>query len=201
MRKIDDGLPPEREDEAPSPFIGRVGGVGDLSPEEAACEDADAASAVEALEREKQELEDALARARADFFNYRKRVERDRLKERAMIAEDNVFSFLPVLDNLDRALAVNPKSEGRSILKGVEMVRKQFLNVLESLGVTQIPTDGVPFSPECHEAVTAIPTDDPKMNGIVVEEVMTGFRSKDRVLRAAKVRVASFAQDDEDEPE
>jgi molecular chaperone GrpE len=51
----------------------------------------------------------------------------------------------------------------------------------------------VPFSPECHEAVAAVATDDPDMNGLVVEEVMTGFRSRDRVLRAAKVRVASFS--------
>ncbi|MFA7621923.1 MAG: nucleotide exchange factor GrpE [Aminobacteriaceae bacterium] len=195
MKRFDDVLPQEREEEGSPPFLGQVGGVGDLSAVEASGKNDAIDAAIDSLTQEKQELEDALARARADFFNYRKRIERDRQKERAMIAEDNVYSFLPVLDNLDRALAVDPDSEGGSILKGVEMVRKQFLCVLESLGVSQIQTKGAPFSPEYHEAVAAVPTDDPEMNGLVVEEVMTGFRSKERVLRAAKVKVASFAQE------
>lgn len=193
MKRYDDALPRENEGEGSPPVAERECDSGDPSAEGASCEDVDMAALAESLAREKQDLEDALARARADFYNYRKRVERDRQKERAMITEDNVLDFLPVLDNLDRALAVDPDSEGRSILKGVDMVRKQFLSVLESLGVAPIPTNGVPFSPECHEAVAAVATDDPDMNGLVVEEVMTGFRSRDRVLRAAKVRVASFS--------
>ncbi|PKL02644.1 MAG: nucleotide exchange factor GrpE, partial [Synergistetes bacterium HGW-Synergistetes-2] len=104
-------------------------------------------AALQNAEREKIELTDALARARADFFNYRKRVDRDRQKERSMIAEEKALDFLPVLDNLDRALSVSPDIDGKSVLQGVAMVRKQFLAVLESMGVEAVPSIGSLFSP------------------------------------------------------
>lgn len=164
----------------------------------------DASSSVEELlaalqnaEREKSELNEALARARADFFNYRKRVDRDRQKERSMIAEEKALDFLPVLDNLDRALSVTPDVDGKSVLQGVAMVRKQFLAVLESMGVEAVPSTGSVFSPECHEAIVAVATDDPEQNGIVLEEIQSGFRTKERVLRPAKVKVASFTAETE----
>lgn len=147
---------------------------------------------LENAEREKAELTEALARARADFFNYRKRVDRDRQRDRAMITEEKALDFLPVLDNLDRALAVPPEADGKSVLQGVTMVRKQFLSVLESMGVEPVPSKGTPFSPEYHEAVAAVETDDPEQNGFVVEEIQSGYRTKERVLRPAKVKVASF---------
>ncbi len=151
-------------------------------------------AALENAEREKAELTDALARARADFFNYRKRLERDRQRERAMIGEERALEFLPVLDNLDRALAVPPDVDGKSVLQGVTMVRRQFLSVLESIGVEPVPGVGAPFSPEHHEAVAAVETDDPEQNGLVVEEIQSGYRTKERVLRPAKVKVASFPE-------
>lgn len=149
-------------------------------------------AALQNAEREKIELTEALARARADFFNYRKRVDRDRQKERSMIAEEKALDFLPVLDNLDRALSVSPDIDGKSVLQGVAMVRKQFLAVLESMGVEAVPSIGSVFSPEYHEAVVAVATDDPEKNGIVMEEIQSGYRTKERVLRPAKVKVASY---------
>jgi molecular chaperone GrpE (heat shock protein) len=150
------------------------------------------------LEDRNRELTAALAAARADFFNYRKRVERDRVRERAIAGEEKAQDFLPVLDNLDRALAVDESSGAKSILMGVTMVRRQFMSVLESMGVEQIPTVGAEFSPLCHEAVAAEPTDDPEMNGRITEEILSGFRTAERVLRPAKVKVASFAGEPED---
>ncbi len=144
------------------------------------------------LGEEKKELANALALARADFFNYRKRVERDRQRERIMAGEEKTLDFLPVLDNLDRALAVPPDADGKSILQGVQMVRRQFLSVIQAQGVDPVPTAGVPFSPDIHEAVATVLTDDPSMDGIVVEEVLPGYRTQERVLRPAKVKVASF---------
>ncbi len=151
--------------------------------------------ALQNAEREKNELTDALARARADFFNYRKRIDRDRQKERSTIAEEKALDFLPVLDNLDRALSVTPDVDGKSVLQGVAMVRKQFLSVLESMGVEVVPSIGSVFSPELHEAVAAVATNDPEQNGIVLEEIQSGFRTKERVLRPAKVKVASFTSE------
>ncbi|NLB83185.1 MAG: nucleotide exchange factor GrpE [Synergistaceae bacterium] len=144
------------------------------------------------LEEEKKEMTNALALARADFFNYRKRVERDRQRERAMAGEEKTLDFLPVLDNLDRALAVPANVDAKSILQGVSMVRRQFLSVIQEQGVDPIPTVGVPFSPEIHEAVATVSSDDPSMNGIIVEEILPGYRTQERVLRPAKVKVASF---------
>jgi|LSQX01.2.fsa_nt_gb molecular chaperone GrpE (heat shock protein) len=152
------------------------------------------AAAVALLEERNKELTEALAAARADFFNYRKRIERDRQRERVMAGEEKALEFLPVLDNLDRALAVESPADGKSILQGVTMVRRQFLYVLESMGVEQIPTVGTPFSPECHEAVAAEETDDPARNGMVTGEILSGYRTKERILRPAKVKVASCAQ-------
>lgn len=146
------------------------------------------------LEERNRELTSALASARADFFNYRKRIERDRQRERIMAGEEKAMEFLPVLDNLDRALAAGHDADGKSLLQGVAMVRRQFLSVLESMGVEQIPTVGSPFSPEIHEAVAAEETDDPGKNGIITEEIQSGYRTGERVLRPAKVKVASCAQ-------
>ncbi|MEA4880618.1 MAG: nucleotide exchange factor GrpE [Synergistaceae bacterium] len=153
-----------------------------------------------ALEEEMKEMANALALARADFFNYRKRVERDRQRERAMAGEEKTLDFLPVLDNLDRALAVPPDADAKSILQGVSMVRRQFLSVIQDQGVDPIPTVGVPFSPEVHEAVATVPSDDPSMNGIIVEEILPGYRTDERVLRPAKVKVASFSENTGNQP-
>ncbi len=180
---------------------------GEFSPEEIPSEDIllpeeeDSSSnlqelldSLEALEEEKKEMANALALARADFFNYRKRVERDRQRERAMAGEEKTLDFLPVLDNLDRALAVPPNVEAKSILQGVSMVRRQFLSVIQDQGVDPIPTVGTPFSPEIHEAVATVSSEDPSMNGIIVEEILPGYRTQERVLRPAKVKVASFSE-------
>lgn len=154
----------------------------------------ESASLIALLEDRNNELTSALASARADFFNYRKRVERDRQRERVLAGEEKALDFLPVLDNLDRALAVDGEADGKSILQGVTMVRRQFLSVLESMGVEQIATVGTAFSPSWHEAVAAEPTDDPEKNGVITEEILSGFRSGDRVLRPAKVKVASYSE-------
>ena len=194
MSGVNDKISPElKKKEVPSTSCGEdtFDGVLEECPE-MECSVDDLIAALESAEREKAELTDALARARADYFNYRKRIDRDRQKERAMIGEEKALDFLPVLDNLDRALAVPPDADGKSLLQGVGMVRRQFLSVLESMGVESVPGEGTPFSPEYHEAVAAVETDDPELHGIVVEEIQTGYRTKERVLRPAKVRVASF---------
>ena len=155
--------------------------------------EAPTAEEMAALEEEVRSLTHSLAVARADFHNYRKRVERDRERERRIAGEEKVLEFLPVLDNLDRALVVPADADGRSILEGVEMVRRQFHAVLEGLGVEQVPTVGSFFSPELHEAVAAVPTNDPEQNGMVMDELLAGYRTAERVLRPARVRVASYS--------
>jgi molecular chaperone GrpE len=99
---------------------------------------------------------------------------------------------LPVLDNLDRALSVPEDGTARDVLVGVRMVQRQFLSVLEDAGVTGIPTEGYPFDPAVHDAIETEAVGDPAEDGIVLCELSRGYRSAERVLRVARVRVGRF---------
>ena len=113
--------------------------------------------------------------------------ERQDLRRRAM--EDLIVSLLPVLDNLDRALSVPEDGSAKDILAGVKMVSRQFLSVLDELGVSAIPAKGERFDPALHEAIGAVPVEDAEEDGAVVDEQLRGYRTKDRVLRPARVLV------------
>lgn len=154
------------------------------------------ASDAENLRAEIEGLKNELATARADLYNFRQRVERDRLKNRKLIAEDKVAEFLPVLDNLDRALSVPEEGSAKDILVGVRMVQRQFLSVLENSDVTVIPTEGRPFDPLMHDAVETEYVEDPAQDGAVLSELLRGYRTPDRILRAAQVRVGKLKSED-----
>jgi molecular chaperone GrpE len=139
---------------------------------------------------EMESLKNQLAAARADLYNYRQRAERDRAKTRKLIAEDKAAEFLPVLDNLDRALRVPEEGTAKDVLVGVRMVQRQFLSVLENSGVTVIPAEeNANFDPLQHEAVETEFVDDPARDGIILRELLRGYRTPDRVLRPTQVRV------------
>ncbi len=144
------------------------------------------------LRTEIESLKNELATARADLYNFRQRVERDRLKNRKLIAEDKVAEFLPVLDNLDRALCVPEEGSAKDILVGVRMVQRQFLSVLENSDVAVIPTEGRSFDPLLHDAVETEHVSDPAQDGVILCELLRGYRTPDRVLRAAQVRVGKL---------
>ena len=150
-------------------------------------------AALQNAEREKIELTEALARARADFFNYRQRVEREQKRLRSMAGEDAAIALIPVLDNLDRALSGN-RSDIESYVKGVGMVRDQFFSVLEDLGVSAIETVGKPFDPSIHEAVAVEEAGEEIGDGIITEEVQRGYTISGKVLRAARVKVAKASR-------
>ena len=146
----------------------------------------------EALNEEVDEVESLktqLAAARADLYNYRQRTERDRAKTRKLISEDKAAEFLPVLDNLDRALNVPESGTAKDVLVGVRMVQRQFLSVLENSGVTVIPAEGCAFDPLQHEAIETEFVDEPDRNGMILGELLRGYRTSDRVLRPTQVRV------------
>lgn len=135
-------------------------------------------------------LKNELAASRADLYNYRQRVERDRIKTRKLVIEDKICEFLPVLDNLDRALNVPEDGSVKDVLVGVRMVQRQFLSVLEASDVTVIPAEGCDFDPMIHDAVEIERVDDLAMDGKILFEIMRGYKTQDRVLRASQVRVA-----------
>ena len=147
----------------------------------------------EDLEADKlKELEQELAAARADFYNYRQRVAKEKQEMRKRIQDDVVIALLPVLDNLDRAL-MTPEDDGsRNVLIGVRMVQQQFLMSLNELGVSVIKTEREKFDHNLHEAAGTVEVEDEELDGVIMAEQLKGYKSGDKVLRAARVLVGKF---------
>lgn len=144
-------------------------------------------SEMEELAAQLEDYKNEAARAKADFYNYRTRVERDRARDRVLAAEGTCDVLLPVLDNLDRTLeAIGDKDS--ALCKGVAMVQRQFFAALQNLGLKPIVTDG-DFDPREHDAVMTIDVDDDSRDGKIVEVLHKGYMLGDKVLRAAQVKV------------
>jgi molecular chaperone GrpE len=141
---------------------------------------------------QRDEYLDALQRLKAEFDNYRRRSERDRQSAAATASREVVRDLLPVMDNLERAVAALG-DQGEAIVAGVEMVRGQLAAVLAGQGVAEIPaaTDGS-FDPNFHEAIAQLPVSG-RAPGSIVEVVEKGYTHADIVLRPSKVVVASEA--------
>jgi molecular chaperone GrpE len=147
-------------------------------------------------EKDKQ-LQETLTQYRqaaSEFEESRLRLRREISKDIERARRDVISELLEVLDNLDRALdATGPQATAESVLQGVEMVRRQFLTKLESLGVTRVDATGQAFDPSLHEAITTVPASDPAQDGRIVGIVRHGYRIGDEVLRPASVAVAQAA--------
>jgi len=149
-------------------------------------------SEFEALNAEKASLFDQLRRRQAEFENYRKRVERERSEIYQRGRDDVLLQLLPVVDNFERALSSLETSEGdaEALRHGVELIHKQFIDALSKFGLKPVEAVGKTFDPHVHEAVTMEATDKHKEN-TVIEEFQRGYKIGDRLLRPAKVKVAS----------
>lgn len=147
---------------------------------------------VDALTAERASLFDQLVRRQAEFENFRKRVERERGQLYQRAREDVLVQFLPVVDNFERALSSLETSEGdaEALRHGVELIHKQFKDALSKFGLEPVESVGKTFDPHIHEAVTTEATDKHKEN-TVIEEFQRGYKIGDRLLRPAKVKVAS----------
>lgn len=147
------------------------------------------AAELAALQDERDELKEQALRARAEFENYRKRMARESERIRKTAAEGLMRDLLPIVDNLERALShVEDKSDG--LAQGVEMIVKQFADVLSAKGLEVIPAKGEPFDPNIHEALTHQPSDEYPAD-TVMEEFQRGYRLGDYVLRPTQVVVSS----------
>jgi molecular chaperone GrpE len=144
-------------------------------------------SDIEALEAEIVELRDRSVRTLADFENFRRRSEREREDLRRYAVFEVMRDFLPILDNLGRALTAGGSADDLKI--GVEMILKQMEDMLRQMGVEKIEAEGQPFDPSFHEAVAR-----DEVPGVsqptVREELQRGYRMHQRLLRPALVRVA-----------
>jgi molecular chaperone GrpE len=156
--------------------------------EEPAADERDARIAE--LERQVEEYRQRLLRAQADFDNFRRRTQREKEELVKFASADLITRLLPVLDNFERAIGAS-KSSGdfESLAKGVDMIHRQLLQLLEQEGLKPMETVGQPFNPELHEAVMRVESDEHE-EGTVVEELQRGYILKDRVIRPAMVKVS-----------
>ena len=143
---------------------------------------------VETLKIQLEETEDRLKRVAAEFDNYKKRSAQEKTELYNSIMADVVSNFLPVIDNLEKAVEVETKDE--EYKKGIELVLKQFQDVLLTNGVQEIEAIGQTFDPEFHEAVSSV-QDDTKGEKEIVQEYRKGYRIGNRVIRHSMVIVAN----------
>ena len=127
-------------------------------------------------------------RAQAEFANYKRRLERDNAAFREIARGDVIKRFLPVVDDLERALANRPSDE-HAWVGGIELVYRKLLGILESEGLKRIEAEGKAFDPNLHEAISQEHNEDFE-SGQVISVVQQGYVLGDRVIRHAHVRVA-----------
>lgn len=145
---------------------------------------------LEELSKTSAEYKDALLRERADFVNYKKRIERDQQQSLQDTTGRIAKKYLPVLDDLERAIKAKPQhGEGHAWAGGIELIYKKLQGILESEGVVEIKAEGEQFDPTRHEALT-METGTGVESGVIIEVIQKGYMIGERVIRAALVRVA-----------
>lgn len=148
-------------------------------------------SETDELSKAKQELDettDRLKRIMAEFENYKKRSSKEREMLYNSLLADIISSFLPIIDNLEKA--VDAKTEDEGYKQGVELVLKQFMDTFKTLGVEQIEAVGKTFDPEIHEAVSSV-QDESLGEKEIKEEFRKGYKIGSKVIRHSMVVVAN----------
>lgn len=171
-----------------------AGAAPEVAPETDSVETIDVAAALEQLASERDRLEaertslnDLLLRRTAEFDNYRKRTERERVDLIEYASSDAVKAMLPVIDDLERALAQAPA--GEEFTRGVELIYQRLMDVLGKLGLEAIVAEGQPFDPNLHHAIEMVPCEEGE-DHTVIGDALRGYKFKGRLLRPSMVRVA-----------
>lgn len=137
-------------------------------------------------EEEIKDLTDSLLRLRADFANYKRRIEKEKESTIAYALEGLMSDLLPILDNFERAM--DSAEEKGGFYEGVNMIYEQLLEVLSNNGLQEIECVGKPFDPNLHHAVFTEESEEEE--GTVLEAVQKGYLLKDKVIRPSMVKVA-----------
>ena len=138
------------------------------------------------------DLKDKYLRQVAEFDNYRKRTLRERAELILNGGEKVITSLLPVLDDMERAIANGAKTEDPNVLReGMELIYHKLTKVLEGHGVNKIDTKDADFDTDIHEAVAMVPGMGDDKKGKVIDCLATGYKLNDKVIRHAKVAVGS----------
>lgn len=149
---------------------------------------ADLQDKVEKLEKEKEEINTQLLRLQADFINYRNRVNKEKESSISYGMETIICEILPVIDNFNRALESEENTED-NFYKGIKMIEKQLIDVLEKNSVIEIKALGQEFDPNFHHAVVMEESQEHGPN-TVVEILQKGYMLKDKVIRPSMVKVS-----------
>jgi molecular chaperone GrpE len=145
---------------------------------------------IEELSQKSAEYLDGWQRERAEFANYKRRMDREREMLKFNITGNVIRSYLEILDDLDLALKNKPtEGEGATWAEGIELIYRKFITVLEAEGVETMQVEGQLFDPNLHEAISQEPNEDFE-SGEIIAVVRNGYSIGERVLRPASVRVA-----------
>lgn len=143
------------------------------------------------LAEKSAEYLDGWQRARAEFANYKKRIDRERAQSFKNASGKVILQFLPVLDDLERAMTDRPaEGNGATWAEGIDLVYRKLQQILEAEGVKPMDAEGAMFDPTLHEAVVSMPSEEHE-SGQIIEVMQRGYMIGDRVLRPAMVRVAA----------
>ena len=140
------------------------------------------------LEAQLQEKNDRILRLQADFENFRRRTAKEKEELAAVITQNILGDLLPLLDNFERAMAVE-QTDGEAFQKGVEMIFTQLREVLDKHGLQSIEAEGQTFDPNFHQAVMRVEDSDAP-DGTITQVLQKGYQAKGRVIRPAMVQVA-----------
>ena len=141
-------------------------------------------------EEEIANLKDQLLRKIAEFDNYRKRTIKEKTELILNGGEKTVIAILPVLDDMERALANMEKAEDvAAVIEGVKLIHKKFIDILGKQGVKAIDTKDATFDVDLHEAIAQLPAPTDEMKGKVMDCTLTGYKLNDKVIRHAQVVV------------
>ena len=143
---------------------------------------------IENLKAELEQKNDLLLRTAAEFDNYKKRTEREKLTVAEFAKAGLIKQLLPILDNIDRASLV--EKDTPDYIKGIEMIVKQFETLAGNIGISEVANVGDEFNPEMHEAVMHI-EDETLGENVIAEVLQKGYKIGDTVIRAAMVKVAN----------
>lgn len=145
----------------------------------------------EALKQKVDELEDKVRRQMAEFDNFRKRTDKEKTMMFETGARSIIEKILPVVDNFERGLSTIPEEEkGSGFAEGMQMIYKQLMTELDSLGVKPIEAIGQEFNPDYHNAVMQVESEEYE-SGIIAQELLKGYMYRDTVVRHSMVAVVS----------
>jgi molecular chaperone GrpE len=159
------------------------------SAEAVAADTAKAGAELAKLTADLEELRQTLLRRQADFDNYRKRIEKERIEDSKRATARVIEGLIPVIDGFEHALAAHREAEYENYRKGFELIYKQLVDHLTKLGVERVEPLGKPFDPHLHQAMDRAETKDHD-DGTILQVFQPGYVFHGRVLRPAMVRVA-----------